>query len=82
MLSSGNMWIWGDEFGGPYLAASWTANTGGRGSTYNLSNALLLGGDWNNGANAGSRASRWDLSPPSSVGHVGGRLVCDHLKII
>jgi len=80
--SSGCMWTWGDEFGGPYLAASWAANTGGRGSTYNLSNAVILGGTWNFGAVSGSRTSAWDNSPTASYNVYGGRLVCDHLKII
>jgi len=81
MLSTGNMWHWGDEFGGPYLGASWVANTGGRGSTYNLSNAVLLGGNWGDGAPSGSRTSNWSNSPTYSGSNIGGRLVCDHLKI-
>jgi len=82
MLASGNMQSWGDEFGGPYLGASWAANTGGRGSTHNLSFAVRLGGDWSYGALAGSRTSVWNTSPTNSFDSVGGRLVCDHLKII
>lgn len=77
--ATGCMWIWGGEFGGPYGTAAFTANTGGRGSTYNLSNAVLFGGSWANAAGAGSRASYWGNSPTSSGTIIGARGVCDHL---
>ncbi len=81
--SSGCLYTWGDEFGGPYITtAAWQTNTGGRGSTYNLSNAVLLGGYWVNGAVSGSRSSNWNNSPAFSLTYIGGRLVCDHLKIV
>src|SRR5690606_22276580 len=47
--ATGCMWIWGGEFGGGATGAagaSWTANTGGRGSTYQMESAVRLGGDW------------------------------------
>lgn len=79
MLATGNLWCWGDEFGGGAAAASYAANTGGRGSTYQMENAALFGGDWAYGANSGSRASSWYNSPTHSGGFLGARGVCDHL---
>lgn len=76
--ASGCMWIWGDEFGGAYGTAAYTANTQGRGSTYILSNAVLLGGSWVGAADSGSRASAWGSSPPSSGVNVGARGVAGH----
>ena len=76
---SGNLWIWGDEFGGGAAAAGWTANTGGRGSTYQMENAVILGGTWNDTSNSGSRCSFWINSPTISYLNIGGRGVCDHL---
>lgn len=77
--ASGVMWIWGDEFGGGAAAAGWTANTGGRGSTYQMENAVLFGGDWGAGSNCGSRCSSWNNSPAVSFNIIGARGVCDHL---
>lgn len=79
--ATGNMYVWGMNFGGPYGTAAWTANTGGRGSTYELSNAVLLGGDWFSAAHAGSRCSLWDYAPASSTISIGARGVCDHLQL-
>jgi hypothetical protein len=80
--ATGCMWIWGDEFGGPYGTTAYTANTQSRGSTYNLSNAVLLGGLWSEAAASGSRASFWNASPPVSNTSVGARGVCDHLTLV
>lgn len=77
--SSGCLWVWGDEFGGGAAGASWTANTGGRGSTYQMENAVLFGGYWADGAICGSRCSVWSLSPTLSDIVIGARGVCDHL---
>lgn len=77
--SSGCMWIWGGEFGGGAAAASWTANTGGRGSTYQMENAVLFGGSWGDTSYSGSRASNWNASPTLSYSVIGARGVCDHL---
>jgi hypothetical protein len=81
MLASGNLWTWGDEFGGGAAAASWTANTGGRGSTYQMENAVLFGGYWNGGAFSGSRCSDWSASPTVSGNSISARGVCDHLRL-
>lgn len=79
--STGNMWIWGDEFGGGAAAAAWTANTGGRGSTYQMENAVLFGAYWAHASNAGSRASGWGSSPTYSDSIIAVRGVCDHLQL-
>lgn len=79
--ASGCMLIWGDEAGGAYASAGWTANTGGRGSTYNAPNAVLFGGSWSNGASCGSRCSYWGSAFSDSSGNIGGRAVCDHLIV-
>lgn len=77
--ATGNMWIWGDEFGGGAAAASWADNTNGRGSTYQMENAAVFGGDWDATSNSGSRCSNWTGSPAASYNSIGGRGVCDHL---
>lgn len=82
MQAAGVMYVWGRADGGGQGAAAWTANTGGRGSTYLLPNAALFGGAWNNGANAGSRCSLWNYAPTSSYSDVGARGVCDHVVLV
>lgn len=78
--SSGCLWQWGDEFGGGAAAASWTVNTGGRGSTYQMENAARFGGYWGEGPNSGSRCSIWASSPTNSIDSIGARGVCDHFQ--
>ena len=77
--ASGCLWVWGGEFGGGAAAAAWTANTGGRGSTYQMENAAVFGGNWGSSSNSGSRGSSWYNSPTTSDSSVGARGVCDHL---
>lgn len=77
--ATGVMWVWGANFGGGAAGAGWTANTQGRGSTYQLSNAVLLGGAWFEAATSGSRASIWLNSPTFSYTSIGARGVCDLL---
>lgn len=79
--ATGCMWIWGGEFGGGAAGASWTANTGGRGSTYQMENAVLFGGHWGNTSVSGSRCSHWVNSPTYSFNIIGARGVCDHLTL-
>lgn len=81
MLATGNLWVWGLPQGGGQAAASYAANTGGRGSTYSLPFAVLFGGTWANGATSGSRASNWAYSPSYSSSSIGLRGVCDHLRL-
>ncbi len=75
--ATGVMWQWGDEFGGGAASAAYVANTGGRGSTYQMENAVLFGGNWSYGAYSGSRASYWNASATSSSSGFGLRCVCD-----
>ena len=79
MLATGNLWQWGAEFGGGAAGAAWTANTGGRGSTYQMENAAIFGGAWVEASSSGSRASLWSLSPTNSLINFGSRGVCDPL---
>lgn len=79
MLATGNMWVWSDEFGGRAAGAAWVANTGGRGSTFLMENAVSVGGAWGSAGNSGSRASDWSNSPTASNSSVGARGVANHL---
>lgn len=79
--ATGCMWIWGGEFGGGPAPAGWTANTGGRGSTYQMERAVLLGGDWDETAYAGSRCSNWSSGATGSYPNFGARGVCAHLTL-
>ena len=74
--ATGNLWVWGDERGGPNTS---TVNTEGRGSETNAPNAALLGGFWNDGADSGSRCSNWNGAASYSSGGFGSRFACDHL---
>lgn len=82
MQATGNLWVWGRDLGGPYGAASWSANTEGRGSTYNGPNAALFGAGWLHGGDSGSRASTWNNAPSSSASTFGARGVGDHLQLV
>jgi hypothetical protein len=79
--STGTLHVWGCDFGGGALGASYVANTEGRGSTYQLSNAVILGGYWANGSLSGSRNSTWFYSPTTSDLTIGSRGVADHLLV-
>ncbi len=79
--ATGCLWIWGGEFGGGAAGAAWTANTGGRGSTYQMENAVIFGGTWGSSTEPGSRCSSWLYSPTNSVNNLGARGVCDHLTL-
>ncbi len=79
--SSGVLNVWADDRGGPFAAASWNANTEGRGSEYNAPNAGSLGGSWTSGSNSGSRCSSWNVAASLSDATVGSRFVCDHLQL-
>ena len=39
--------------------------------------AVIFGGNWDNGANCGSRSSNWNNSPTNSNNNIGCRGVCD-----
>jgi len=80
--STGVLWTWGQERGGPYGAASWNANTEGRGSEYAAPNASLFGGSWPITSDSGSRASYWYSAASSSSPYIGLRAACDHLQLV
>ena len=79
--STGCLYTWGDEFGGGAAGAAWSANTQGRGSTYQMENALILGGYWDNASYSGSRCSYWYYAASNSGSDIGSRFVCDHLSL-
>jgi hypothetical protein len=79
--STGCFHILGDEFGGGAAAASWTANTEGRGSTYQMENVVNFSGAWNDTSASGSRCSSWSVSPTVSNISFGVRGACDHLSL-
>ena len=81
MQATGVLWSWGRERGGPFAAASWNANTEGRGSEYNAPDACLLGGYWDSGAFSGSRCSYWFFAASFSYSFIGSRFACDHLQL-
>ena len=76
--STGCLRVWGNHFGGGALGASFVANTEGRGSTFQLSNVVSFGGNWDISSLSGSRFSVWNSSPTLSVNDFGSRGVCDH----
>jgi hypothetical protein len=43
-------------------------------------NAVLFGGNWNEGANSGSRCSNWNNSPTNSNNNISARGVCEDMK--
>ncbi|MDA3808315.1 MAG: hypothetical protein PF440_10460 [Thiomicrorhabdus sp.] len=82
--ATGTLWQWGADINGTSAVgtAGWQAITEGRGSVYvGDIKAVLLGANWSNGANAGSRASYWSNSPSASSFYFGSRALCDHLAL-
>ena len=45
-------------------------------------NAAIFGGNWDNGANCGSRASNWNNAPSNSNNNIGCRGVCDDKEVV
>lgn len=43
--------------------------------------AVLLGGNWNNGVNSGSRYSNWNNAPTNSNNNIGARGVCEYARL-
>ena len=39
--------------------------------------AVLLGANWNNGANSGSRCSNWNNATSNSNNNIGSRFACE-----
>ena len=79
--ATGCMYVWGRDRGGPAAAASWNANTEGRGSEYNAPNAVIFGDNYSSGSNSGSRCSYWGVAASFSNGNIGSRFACDHLQL-
>jgi hypothetical protein len=79
--STGCIAIWGDEFGGGNAGASWSANTQGRGSTFQMENVVHFGGTLGTSSDSGSRSSSWSSSPTFSFNVRGVRGACDHLSL-
>lgn len=44
--------------------------------------AVILGGNWNNGANSGSRCSNWNNAASNSNNNIGVRFSCDDMSIL
>lgn len=44
--------------------------------------AVILGGNWNNGVNAGSRCSNWNNSASNSNNNIGLRCACDDISTL
>ena len=64
--------------GGGAAGASWAVNTGGRGFTYQMENAVILGGHWGGMNRSRSRCSDWSCSPATWFNYIGARGVADH----
>lgn len=78
---TGVMYQWGANINGTSATGTpaWQGITGGRGNVYNADiKAVLLGSVWNDGADSGSRASYWGVSPANSNDSIGLRGFCDH----
>ena len=43
---------------------------------------VLLGGNWDNASDSGSRASNWNNSPTNSNGNIGARGVCEDKELV
>lgn len=92
MQATGNMWVWGRDFGfipsgadfAALLANSAKAQTEGRGNVYTFGSsglcAALFGGYWNLGSYSGSRSSSWIYTPWIYYYNIfGARGRSDHL---
>ncbi|WP_209316211.1 hypothetical protein [Haematospirillum sp. 15-248] len=75
--ATGCMWVWGRDFAGPYGSTDWKA-TGGRGSTYQMSNAVILGGEVRYPSYSGGRCSNWGHPAFSAYHYISARGVCAH----
>lgn len=76
--AAGVQWVWGADFG-TSSASGWNSITDGRGQVYTNANPVLLGGDRDDGVDAGSRCSAWSSSLSYSDWNFGSRFACDHL---
>jgi hypothetical protein len=80
--ATGVMYQWGADTNGNGSGGSWTASTEGRGSVYSTeARAVILGGDWGNGALSGSRNAYWGNTPWNSYNNFGARFAAGHLVL-
>jgi len=77
--ATGTMITWAIERVGIYTSGSNT-NTGGRGTEYaDALGALRLSGNWNAGANSGSRYANWSDGPSAGTSAIGARFCAEHV---
>ncbi len=74
----GVTWQWGEGDGGGQSSAAWVdafdANDAGVGGQHYLApNRPLFGGNWNNGAQCGSRGASWNAGPLTLLSNRGVR---------
>jgi hypothetical protein len=79
--ATGTMYVWGIERIGIYTSGS-NSNTGGRGTEFaDAPRAVIVGGNWAEGANAGSRYAFWGYVPSIGASDVGARFAANHLVV-
>ena len=85
---TGHIWSWGADAGTRWDAPGgwgWRNSNGGRGQMYLEGDysltRVLLGGSRADGADSGSRCSRWNYFPWSSAWLIGLRAASDHLSL-
>jgi hypothetical protein len=80
--ATGVMYQWGADTSGNGSGGAWTASTEGRGSVYSTdARAVILGGDWRDGADSGSRLADWTSTPWISGNYIGARFAAGHLVL-
>ena len=80
---TGHIWTWGADTGHYGESFDWQNVADGRGQIYtSINTKVLLGGDRDNAAFSGSRASRWGSAPWSSFWTVGARAFGDLLVLL
>src|SRR6056297_214604 len=81
--ATGNLRVWGrDVIADGTGSGAWRDIAGGRGEIFTYNDDLragVFGGNWVDGARAGSRSSLWDFSVSYSSITFSGRGVTDHL---
>ncbi len=81
--ASGVMQAFGNNFGGESMNWGWQSGyTNGRGSTWELSPVVALGGGYMNSTYAGTRYSSWSSDVNHSYNGKSTRGVCNHLTSV
>jgi hypothetical protein len=79
--ATGTLWVWGSDFAGTGSTAN-TNITGGRGTIFaSDTKAVALGGNWDDGANSGSRAADWARNPWVGFTSFSARFAAGHLVL-